>query len=110
VTTDDELTELQRRESDEAWRRAAHLVGLLAVDDDHGGFTAAIGRFAAREDTIFATAVTAACAKMVAELLAPHPLETRRAVLMSVIAQHASFDLDDIPDDLSELDDGEDPT
>lgn len=96
--TDEEYAALQRREADQAWRQAAHLVGLLAVDDDPDGFSGAMGDFAEQSDTIFAAAVVAACSRMVAELLAPHPLDARRAVLMSVIANHSSFDLGELGD------------
>jgi hypothetical protein len=92
----DEYQALLRHEADEAWRRAAHLVALLAVDRDPDAFTAAMSRFAEESDTLFATAVVSACTRMVAELLEPHPIDARREVLMSVIANHSTFDTADL--------------
>lgn len=99
---DREFVALSEEEGRAATRRAAHLVWLLAIDEDGERFQREVHKLAIGDDAdpLFVAQVAARSAQILAHVLAAMnvPMEARRQFLADLIASNAPADLRDLGD------------
>lgn len=94
----DEFVLMPADEAESAVRRAAHLVTLLAVEDDRPEFQRQVQRLAlgADGDLIWTAQVAAAAVQIAAMALEATPVDARRKFLFDVIGSSTPNDVRDL--------------
>jgi hypothetical protein len=83
-------------EAEAAVRHAAHLITLLAVEDDRAAYQRQVQRLALDGDVVWAASVAACAVQLAAMALAATPVDVRRQFLFDVIASSTPNDAADL--------------